>query len=1057
MFQLIRNIDIPYAIVLLCFALSGFAALVYETVWMRQFSVVFGTSNFTASVVLAAYMAGLALGGALASRWLRWIRSPLRMYAAFEFAIAAAAVLWVPLCMRLAQAVKVAVFGGQNQPLAAGAPAAVLFDMVSSFMIILAPTMLMGATLPLLARHVITSDAHLGNRIGILYSVNTLGAVSGTLTSAFFLLPRLGLHLTILAGAAVNVTVFGLGILLCRIRPEVQPTGDTKQSNEAVASPGGQWIMPLMLISGATSFAWEILWTRMLGHVVGASVFAFATMLASFLLGIGLGSAAASRFAQSRQSAKIGFVYAQIGTAAFSLAVFHLLDYVPQFAAHLQAGEHAGFLANVPLAILVLLPSTLCLGATFPFAVRIAAGKAIDAGAITGRVYAWNTVGAILGAIATGQWLLPMLRYEHMALLAISVNVMLAGTAYLAGREYVLRPLVAIGLVIASIVCFRPRPPLAILGASPFYEMQTDAKILHYATGRSSTVVLYDEGLSWTLRTNGLPEAVIDPAERPLNHRSVAAHLGTLPILLRPELESVAIIGLGGGAAVASVPPSVKSIDVFELESEVIEANRLASEFRSPDPLQDPRVRIICNDARNGLLLTSKKYGAIVSQPSHPWTGGASHLYTSEFLALAKERLTDRGIFLQWMSAEFLDDELFRSLVATMLNTFSDVRLYSPDGFAPALLFVGSDVSFAPEEAFNPDDCDFEKNIEHFARHGFCHRLDSVIPLVADRAGLEELCQDSSPVTDNDNRLALRTPSMANASSVGVWDDFVKRIDPLCDPAQRREYVPEDPEAHGYVIRRLHAWGGEERAERYLDAIQRDSEVPTLWHAILSSRSDQVRDLLSTSALRESDQSEVRYIRSMFEGPRFPLTETDKNIERNSESLAAVLRAMQLERQGEWNQIEKLDSALAQTRITSGWLASAIRLRVEWRIRSSDATTARSAEAIDILDTVLAILEDPQLLLLRARAAYAAGNVQVLVGTTQELVDRLIVSRNASLRSGGASGAAHSSFVQAVLATNIESVLADVVFGSLPDSEFAARARYTLERLRSELSSVSFR
>ena len=236
-------------------------------------------------------------------------------------------------------------------------------------------------------------------------------------------------------------------------------------------------------------------------------------------------------------------------------------------------------------------------------------------------------------------------------------------------------------------VFYRPAIPEAILRSSPIYA-QPEGEIRFYEVGRSATVIVIEKDGWFNLRTNGLPEASTSLKGAPPDlHNQLM--LGTLPVLARPHIESMLIVGLGAGAALEGVPASVRSVDVAELEPEVVNANRMISTERVLDPLKDPRVNVIINDARTAMALTSKRYDAIVSQPSHPWTAGASHLYTREYMSLARARLADDGVYLQWMNSQFVDEFLLRSLCATMLDVFQNVRIYQWSN--EVLFFLGSD------------------------------------------------------------------------------------------------------------------------------------------------------------------------------------------------------------------------------------------------------------------------------------------------------------------------------------------------------------------------------
>jgi spermidine synthase len=784
-----------FALLLGCFLLSGFAALLYQTAWTRELSFVFGTSELAVAAVLAAYMGGLALGAAAAARYALHLRRPVLAYGLLELAIAVSALL-VPSGIRGINAVYVGLLGGASELPQAGAFAAAMFQLGAAFAVLLPPTAFMGATLPLLARHAVRREAEIGSRVGILYAVNTVGAIGGTLVAAFWLMPELGLRGTVWVGAALNGAVFVLAAWLARTAAPI-PVPAAARGAPQPAAAGLHWILPVIALSGAVSFAYEVLWTRLLGHLLGASVQAFATMLASFLLGIALGSAAASRLATSRERAALGFGAAQLGTALASYAALALADRLPELSHRLGAGPQAP-LASAAVAAAPLLAVTLCIGATFPFAVRLLARHPEQAARATARVYAWNTVGAIAGALGAGFVLLPGLGFAGTLTLGVATNLGLAVVAALSARPRHPRLVAAAAAGGAALLILPAQPPLALLSYSPLKGEAEGGEILFAAVGRSSTVMVFDQGPHLRLSCNGLPESAI-LVRGGLPAGTVARWLGLLPSLLRPEARDLLVVGLGGGMALEPVPASVETVDVIELEPEVLRANRRMGARRAIDPLGDPRVRVLLGDARGSLQLTARRYDAILSQPSHPWTAGASHLYTKEFFSLARARLEPDGVFVQWIGLRFTDEVLLRSLLATLLEVFAHVEAYHPTG--GGLLFAASDAPLGlagAEQALRAAPQDF-------ARFGI-HRLEDVAAArLLDDAGARALARGVPLNTDDRNLLASRASRLGDAAlDAGTAHALTQGVDPLL--------AGNDTLDLAVLFRNLVSWGFRERA-----------------------------------------------------------------------------------------------------------------------------------------------------------------------------------------------------------------------------------------------------
>src|SRR6185295_501007 len=275
-----------------------------------------------------------------------------------------------------------------------------------------------------------------------------------------------------------------------------------------------------------------------------------------------------------------------------------------------------------------------------------------------------------------------------------------------------------------------PRPD-RLLRASPFggdYE----GTFSYLAVGRSSTVALIDQGMGWRLTNNGLPESFIRPEGYPPDP-SAAEWLSLLPVLVRPDTAHMLIIGLGAGITLAAVPSTVATVDVIELEPEVVAANRSVPGRAGGDPLADPRAALRLGDARGALILANRRFDAIVSQPSHPWTAGASHLYTREFMQLARDHLNPGGVFVQWMNVIFMDEDLLRSLTATLLKVFPEVRVYRPD--PNTVVFLASDAPLDVELELARSGLPLRDAPLHYARFGIDNVEDLVAALVLDSEG----------------------------------------------------------------------------------------------------------------------------------------------------------------------------------------------------------------------------------------------------------------------------------------------------------------------------------
>ena len=394
-----------FRLVSLCFFLSGMAGLIYQMVWMRYLSTVFGTSELAIVAVLVAYMGGLAAGASIASKYLHRLKRPVVAYAILELIIALAAI-GVPFLLKLAGHLRTAVLGGQETLPSDGGFLEAISHLGLGCLVLFIPTACMGATLPILAKGFIQKTNEIGARIGWLYALNTFGAVAGTLAAAFFLIPSLGLWQSSFVGVALNVTVAALGWSVARRAGsnDLPPPEKRASADEPLAAPAFV-ILVVMLISGAIAFVYEILWARLLAHVLGGSFYSFATMLASFLIGIALGGLIGAKLARDGRKSCFWLAGLEVATGVLTAVILAIVS-----TGNIGAAGGTIF-AQATVCILVLAPATICLGATFPLAVRCLSRRAQDAGPVSGRVYAWNTGGAIAGAIAAGLLVIPVLGY----------------------------------------------------------------------------------------------------------------------------------------------------------------------------------------------------------------------------------------------------------------------------------------------------------------------------------------------------------------------------------------------------------------------------------------------------------------------------------------------------------------------------------------------------------------------------------------------------------------------------------------------------------------------
>ncbi len=987
--------QLGFVLLLLCFLLSGVAALIYQTAWMREFGLLFGTSELAVATVLAAYMGGLALGARLIEPLLPRIRRYVRTYALLEIGIAASAILLVPALLAASGWLLVQWFGGQPQPPSSEQLQLSVYYLGAAFLALLVPTTLMGATLPVLARQAVLTDAQIGSRIGLLYAVNTAGAVAGALLTAYFLLPELGLERATWAAAAVNALVFLLAASLVQRDSESVPAvvADQPQQSPPFVSTwtraSANWILPLMLLSGAVSFFYEVLWTRLLSHLIGGSIHAFAVMVASFLAGIALGGGLGAWLARSRGRAVRAFIAAQLAIAVAAAAAYGMLLNLAPYTGGLTNNSWTGFL--------LLLPMTIAIGTTLPLAVRILAPSPAAAAAASARVYAWNTVGAIAGAIAGGFWLIPLLRYEGSVRLGVAVSL----ASGLAALWLLMRPrlITAAALSVVAVVAavlFQPQRPQALLLTSPL-NIANNGRVLYYEIGRSASVVVLAQDGGLVLRTNGLPEAMMDtPGQAP--RFSGEFWLAPLASVMRPEARDMLVIGYGGGVVVEGIAPNIRNVDVIELEPKVIDANRATERLRRRSPLSDPRLRLIVNDARGALQLSARKYDVIVSQPSHPWTAGASHLYTLEFMSLAREHLNEDGVFIQWMNVAFVNESLLRSLTNTLQTAFGKVRIYRPDPFT--LVFVASAGSLAPEQRLLETGVPLSLAPAHYARYGIGSTEDLVFALAADEEGSARLAQGAALITDDRNRIATSTVfNFGSGLSADQAGRLLAAYDPLQNPDSWVYKQLGGRLAFEYIIRRNSNYlpldrSLRDRAQHIIDALGPSPGARLgAWYlrsaqgdAAGAQRMAQENAELApghAATLYIAIQPEVSALRGAPPTPALAAA-----IARLPDSARATLLGAGLAARSDYQSLAALDPVLASAAWTDTWRLDATMLRADWRARVANSGRAKgfADQALEMLDRDAMFTPSPVTFGLRLTAAVTADRPAVALEAVDSLV-----------------------------------------------------------------------
>ncbi|HKQ59803.1 MAG TPA: fused MFS/spermidine synthase, partial [Candidatus Polarisedimenticolaceae bacterium] len=661
--------------VFLLFFLSGACGLVYEVVWARMLVPVFGTSVQAVATVLAAFMAGLGLGAWSLGRLADRTANALRLYAALELGIGLFALAFPLLLSRLD-----GVYTLLYRALGGHPGAFVVARFALGFLLLLVPTTLMGATLPVLGRAVVGELGRVGRRLGALYAVNTWGAALGCFAAAFLLMERIGVRGTGWAAAGLNLFVAGGAFLLSRRRPP-RVTAAPSRGAVAAGDPVRRAVFWGFALSGFAALGYEVVWTRLLSVALRLTTAqSLSTMLVAFLIGLAAGGAYGARRVDRWRDPASAFGLGQLVLGWLGIVSLALFAAVPAALAALSGlSSWWGYIVKLLLVGLgVMLAPTFLFGLMFPLASRLQVRRLDAVGERVGSLWAANTAGAIAGALAGGFVLIPGLGTEGALRVLAAVNLAVGlGVLVATGKR---GRALALGVPLALLLAFLPAGIVPRL----VERTQPGMTLLHWSEGAAGTVTVYRAADGTRLlRVNGAGEVPTDPASL-----RTFRLLGSLPLLLHPRPEQVLVIAFGGGitlAAAEALEPG--HVDCVEVVPEVLDAAPLFAEWngRIYERIGTPRLTAIFDDGRNHVLRTERRYDVILSDATHPGTADSWVLYTREFYARCRDRLEPGGTIAQWLPLHGLTAEDFKGILRTWSGVFPHASLWLTTDYAVLL------------------------------------------------------------------------------------------------------------------------------------------------------------------------------------------------------------------------------------------------------------------------------------------------------------------------------------------------------------------------------------
>ncbi|MBI4660320.1 MAG: fused MFS/spermidine synthase [Verrucomicrobia bacterium] len=716
-----------FAVVAFCFLVSGMAGLVYQTVWARYLALFLGHTSYAVVAVLVAFMGGLALGNAWFGVRADRCSKPLALYAWLEIGIGIYALVF-PTYYTVCHDGFI-LLAKQWHP---GSGGLLGLKFIFSFLTILLPTVLMGATFPVLTKFITRSLSELREKVAALYCINSAGAVLGCLVTDFWWIPAIGLEMTVFAGAAMNLAVGVVALYVSNRIRENESTGTTpaapstrisQETDEQFSNSELRLAVIGIGLSGFVAMLYEVVWTRLLALALGSSTHAFSLMLVTFITGIAVGAWIVYLWKGLRRTLE-AFGWAELALAGTLFLSMFFYEYLPywfsKLAAVIARDESTYPIYHFLQALIcfsVMFVPTVCLGMTLPLVSRIATAELAKTGRSVGKVFAVNTLGTVLGTVVTGLWLMPTAGLAKTLAFGIAVNALI-GVAVLARNYFTLRwvlltPLAGAGFVWFAGLTFdqtwqrvfslglwrlRQAPP----DLATYRKMAENETLAFHRDGAGSTVTvirrLAGRKEEIGLKVNGKADAStsFDVTTQLLS--------GHIPLLLRPQTTNALVIGLGSGMTCSALArhPTVQHIDMVEISPEVVEAARQFAKYN--DNLHDnPKVRFVIEDAKSFLKMTDQQYDAIVSEPSNPWMAGVAGVFSREYYQSCRERLKPDGLMVQWVQIYETSDEALNMVLGTFASVFPYFSIWHPA--VSDLVLVGSG---------RPPKVDLEASVKRF-------------------------------------------------------------------------------------------------------------------------------------------------------------------------------------------------------------------------------------------------------------------------------------------------------------------------------------------------------
>lgn len=673
------------------FTASGFAGLIYESIWTHYLKLFLGHAAYAQALVLAVFMGGMAIGSLLCSKYSERLGNLLLAYAATEVIIGICSVFFHPLYVQFIDFAYTTIMPGLGSALAVA-----IFKWTAASLLILPQSILLGMTFPLMTAGLIRRMPQApGSIVAMLYFTNSIGAAIGVLAAGFLFIGWVGLPGTLVIAGFINIVVAAVVWLEDKksrtYQSEIRPAIGISPSTNTAPPVIYTIFLLIALLTGLSSFIYEIGWIRMLSLVLGSSTHAFELMLSAFIMGIAFGGLWIKRRIDSLDDPRRFLALVQVAMGILALVTLPIygstFNVMAWLMRNLPKSDMGYVLFNVSshsIALVIMLPAAFCAGMTLPLITTTLLRNGMGERSI-GSVYGFNTIGSILGVFIAIHLAMPLLGLKGMIILGAGIDIALGlGLAWWALPS---RRLPAVYTTVGVIALLLPMflvkldPSKMASGVYRFglLPKQSEEETLFHRDGKTATVSITKAAQYMSIKTNGKPDAGIQVTgsghSRDEETMVIASAIG---IVLRPEARTAAIIGWGSGLTTHTLltVPHIDSVDTIEIEPEMIKA---ATFFGSRVRLayEDPRSHVRIEDAKSYFSFYNKKYDLIISEPSNPWVSGVASLFTKEFYSRVRGYLNNDGLFIQWLHLYDMDMQLVASIMKALSPYFSDYIIYA--------------------------------------------------------------------------------------------------------------------------------------------------------------------------------------------------------------------------------------------------------------------------------------------------------------------------------------------------------------------------------------------